>query len=132
MKVMVINVNDVERNMLKTLTETETRSKSNTKRLDEIKHDVEELHEENKALYRLTTSVELIAQEMTTTKDLIQNVDHQLKDVSGKVEALERKPYEDYEKTKSEIKTKVIVTVISTIAISGLSVLGTLIVSNVR
>ena len=96
MKVMVINVNDVERNMLKTLTETETRSKSNTKRLDEIKHEVEELYEETKALYRLTTSVELIAQEMTTTKDLIQNVDHQLKDVSGKVEALERKPYEDY------------------------------------
>lgn len=123
-------MDDNERDILKHLTEAEARAKSNTKQIEEIKRDIEKIHEENKALYTLTTSVELIAQEMTTTKDLIQNMDEQLSNVSDKVEAMERKPYEEYLQAKGEIKTKVIVSVISTIMISLISVLGTLVFTN--
>ena len=129
---MVIKMDDNERDILKHLTEAEARAKSNTKQIEEIKRDIEKIHEENKALYTLTTSVELIAQEMTTTKDLIQNMDEQLSNVSDKVEAMERKPYEEYLKAKGEIKTKVIVSVVSMVMISLISVLGTLVFTNLH
>lgn len=57
------------------LVEVEQRSKSNSHQIDEIKDDIKEIKSENKAIYELTTSVRLIAQDMGTIKDAVKKVE---------------------------------------------------------
>lgn len=63
-----------EGQIIKELAETAERGKSNTHQIEEIKENIKEIKTENKALYELTTSVKLIAQDMSSIKEDISEV----------------------------------------------------------
>lgn len=123
-------VDNNEREIIKKLAETESRAKSNTKQIEEIKEDIKQLYNEEKILYKLTNSIELIAQEMTTIKTSISKIEADQESLSNKVEKIEHKPFEEYEETKKELKNKLFVNIGSGIisgAIIGLGMVGIII-----
>lgn len=61
------------------LIETEQRSKSNAHRLDKIENEIKDLNEENKAIYKIATSVEVMAEK-------IGNIDNKVNEISRKVD----------------------------------------------
>ena len=56
------------------LTETCERSKSNTHQIEEIKNDIKEVKQDQKAIYELTSSVKIIANNLETIKIDISEV----------------------------------------------------------
>lgn len=123
-------VDNNEREIIKKLAETESRAKSNTKQIEEIKEGIKQLYNEEKILYKLTNSIELIAQEMTTIKTSISKIEADQESLSNKVEKIEHEPFEEYEETKKELKNKLFVNIGSGIisgAIIGLGMVGIII-----
>ena len=89
------------------LTEISERGKSNTHQIDEIKEDIKEMKLENKALYELTTSVKLIAQDMSSIKQDITEVKCGQEKLSVKMDSEISKVKDEQEKIKyniSEVK----------------------------
>lgn len=92
----------VENKDLITLTEVAERSKSNTYQIGEIKSEIKEIKSEQKALYDLTSSVRLIASDMSKVnesldevkqgqKDLTIKMDTQISEVKGQIEKVDSK-----------------------------------------
>lgn len=130
------------------LVECDQRSKSNTHQIEEIKADIKSIKEDQKLMYDLTTSVKVISENLIGMKDdlkevkqgqvnLSDKIDNQIKEiktdvdskvgsVNQKVDAIEKQPYDDYKQTTHDIKIKVIVGVVSTLAISAIGFLVTL------
>lgn len=89
------------------LTEISERGKSNTHQIEEIKEDIKEMKLENKALYELTTSVKLIAQDMSSIKQDITEVKCGQEKLSVKMDSEISKVKDEQEKIKyniSEVK----------------------------
>lgn len=76
------------------LVETEQRSKSNSKRIDEVEAEVKENRE-------LTVAVKEIATEMKHMREEQNKMNERLK-------IIEEKPVKEYEETKSQVKKQVI------------------------
>lgn len=76
------------------LQETEDRSKSNTKRLDELEQEVKENRE-------LTVAVKEIATEMKHLRE-------DQTDMNNRLKKIEEKPVKEYEETKSKVKWQII------------------------
>ena len=76
------------------LVETEQRSKSNSRRIDEIEAEVKENRE-------LTVAVKEIATEMKHMREEQNKMNERLK-------IIEEKPVKEYEETKSQVKKQVI------------------------
>jgi hypothetical protein len=107
------------------LIETEQRCKSNTHRIDNL-----EIQSEQKAIYKIATSVELIAQRVSNIEmkvdDTNSKVDAQAKawqeterKLSEKVNEAENKPYKQIASNVNSIKVAVI-TCICTLLVSGI------------
>ena len=89
------------------LTEIAERGKSNTHQIDEIKSEIRDMKIENKALYELTTSVKLIAQDMSSIKQDITEVKCGQEKLSVKMDSEISKVKDEQEKIKyniSEVK----------------------------
>ena len=80
--------------LIERLVETEQRSKSNSKRIDEIEAEVKENRE-------LTVAVKEIATEMKHMREEQNKMNERLK-------IIEEKPVKEYEETKSQVKKQVI------------------------
>lgn len=80
--------------LIERLVETEQRSKSNSKRIDEVEAEVKENRE-------LTVAVKEIATEMKHMREEQNKMNERLK-------IIEEKPVKEYEETKSQIKKQVI------------------------
>lgn len=80
--------------LIERLVETEQRSKSNSKRIDEIETEVKENRE-------LTVAVKEIATEMKHMREEQNKMNERLK-------IIEEKPIKDYEDTKKQVKGKII------------------------
>lgn len=65
--------------------ETDARSRSNTKRLDILEPKVDNLQ-------RLTTAVEVMAEQMKHQTEAMSSMKNDLTTLNGKVEALEQRP----------------------------------------
>lgn len=83
---------------LVTLTETSERAKSNTHQIDEIKEEIREIKSEQRAIYDIATSVKLIAQDMGSMKEAINEVKQGQSELSDKVD-------EQIKEVKSSQKT---------------------------
>ena len=53
------------------LIETEQRSKANSYRLDSVQNSIDKMKEENKAIYKIATSVEVMAEKLGNIEDKI-------------------------------------------------------------
>lgn len=124
------------------LIETIERSKSNTHQIDDIKSDIKELQNKQEMIYDLTTSVKVMAENLSTVKDdvkeikqgqsaLSDKVDNQINeiktDVDNKVETVKH----DVKQIDDEGKFNIRVWIRDNwIAISALLVLGIGIIKN--
>lgn len=55
------------------LIETEQRCKSNTHRIDNLENELKEIQSEQKAIYKIATSVELIAQRVSNIETKVDD-----------------------------------------------------------
>ena len=112
------------------LIETEQRCKSNTHRIDNIEMEIKEIQSEQKAIYKIATSVELIAQRVSNIEgkvdDTNRKVDAQVKawretenKLSEKMNETENKPYKQVAMNVNSVKVAVI-TCVCTLLVSGL------------
>ena len=94
------------------LQETEDRSKSNTKRLDE--HDIKfkEMSEKLEDIHELTYSVKTIANETKLMREDVNKLDIRVGDI-------EKEPAKEYKESRKEIRKQIISTIAGTI-IGGL------------
>lgn len=76
------------------LVETEQRSKSNSKRIDEVEAEVKENRELTVAVKEIATEMKHLREEQT--------------DMNKRLKIIEEKPIKDYEETKSQVKKQVI------------------------
>ena len=76
------------------LIETEQRCKSNTHRIDTLEGELKEIQSEQKAIYKIATSVELIAQR-------VSNIEGKVDDTNRKVDA-QAKAWQETERKLSE------------------------------
>lgn len=83
-----------EKELIERLVETEQRSKSNTKRIDEIETEVKENRELTVAVKEIATEMKHLREEQT--------------DMNKRLKIIEEKPVKEYEETKSKIKWQVI------------------------
>ncbi|MDE6149432.1 MAG: hypothetical protein K2F81_04980 [Ruminococcus sp.] len=80
------------------LIETEQRSKSNTHRLDAMEAEMREIKNDQKAIYKIATSVEVIAQR-------VSNIEDKVDDTNNKVNA-QAKAWQDTERRLTETQNE--------------------------
>lgn len=78
----------------------EQRAKANTHQIEEIKEEVKEIREEQKVLLELTTSVKLIAQDMTYMKSTIEDVKTGQDSLNSKIHYVEEQVEQVGNRTK--------------------------------
>ena len=107
------------------LIETEQRCKSNTHRIDTLEGELKEIQSEQKAIYKIATSVEVSNIE-GKVDDTNRKVDAQAKawqeterKLSEKVNETENKPYKQIANNVNTVKVAII-TCISTLLVSGI------------
>ena len=86
------------------LTDVESRSKSNTHRLDKLEPIVDEIHTMS------NTMVQLV-QEVKHTNETVNNLDAKVDRMDSRVDDMERAPAEDAKKYKSTAITAIISTI---------------------
>ena len=98
----------MEKEYIERIVETEQRSKSNTKRLDE--HDIKfkEMSEKLEDIHELTYSVKTIANETKLMREDVNKLDIRVGDI-------EKEPAQDYKDTKKAIRNQIICTIAGTI-----------------
>ncbi len=99
-----------------TLIETEQRAKSNTHRIEKLEDDVHEIQNDQKAIYKIATSVEVIAQRVTTIEDKVEDTNLQVGKLSEKVSESESRPYRQVATNWNSIKIAIITGICTMIA----------------
>ena len=112
------------------LIETEQRSKSNSHRIDSMELELRDVKNDQKAIYKIATSVEVIAQRMTNIEEKVDNLggkveaqakawrDAELK-LEEKVTEVEVRPYKEVSKNVNSVRVAII-TAICTLLATGL------------
>lgn len=102
----------MEKEYIEKMVETEQRSKSNTKRLDE--HDIKfkEINNKLEDTHELTYAIKEIATEVKLMREDVNKLD-------TRVGNIEKEPAQDYKDTKKAIRNQIICTIAGTI-IGGL------------
>ena len=114
----------------RTLIETEQRSKSNSYRIDSLEKDIEIIQSEQKAIYKIATSVEVIAERVTHIEQKVDETGEKLdaqaaawieteKKLSEKINEAEQRPDQKIASNVSHVRLAVI-TAICTATATGL------------
>lgn len=117
------------------LIESEQRAKSNSHRIDKLEEDMKEMKDENKAIYKIATSVEVMAEKLGNIEDKVDETNRKVDETARaqrateerfmeRIENVENRPANQIAKNVNEIKVKAITAVV-TFLITGL--LGSLI-----
>lgn len=114
-----MNENDV-----RLLSDIDSRSKSNGHRIDKLEDEVKEIRTENKAIYELTTSIKLMAQDMTSIKTDLAEVKDGQKTMAKEVAEVKNKPAQETADIVMKVKVAVITAISTTVA---LGILGSVI-----
>lgn len=112
------------------LIETEQRSKSNTHRIDNIEAELKEIKNDQKAIYSIATSVEVIAQRVSNIEEKVDDTNNKVaaqtkawqeteRKLADKVNEAENKPYKQIANNVNSVKGAVI-SCICTLLVSGI------------
>lgn len=101
-------INWMEKADIIKLQETEDRSKSNTKRLDEHDNKFKEMSEKLEDIHELTYSIKEIATEVKLMREDVNKLD-------TRVGNIENEPAKDYKEVKKAIRDKIILSVVGAI-----------------
>lgn len=102
----------MEKEYIERIVETEQRSKSNTKRLDEHDLKFKEINNKLEDTHELTYAIKEIATEVKLMREDVNKLDIRVGDI-------EKEPAQDYKDTKKAIRNQIICTIAGTI-IGGL------------
>ena len=102
---------------LQNITENTERAKSNTHRIEKCESDIKELQEENKALYSIANSIEILCHKTEEIKDLVDENCTDIKGIQTEIVSIKNQPF----KLKSAIYDKVVGAILGAI---GMGVLG--------
>lgn len=102
----------MEKEYIEKMVETEQRSKSNTKRLDEHDLKFKEVDSKLEDIHELTYSIKEIATEVKLMREDVNKLD-------TRVGNIEKEPAQDYKDIKKAIRNQIICTIAGTI-IGGL------------
>lgn len=102
----------MEKEYIERIVETEQRSKSNTKRLDEHDLKFKEINNKLEDTHELTYAIKEIATEVKLMREDVNKLD-------TRVGNIEKEPAQDYKDTKKAIRNQIICTIAGTI-IGGL------------
>lgn len=90
------------------LQEVDSRSQSNTHRIDAHDKELKEIKDKQDAIYDLTSSVKSIAIDMAYIKDDVKEVKTSQKELTTKVSEIENRPAINTKKRVDDIKDKII------------------------
>lgn len=98
----------MEKEYIERIVETEQRSKSNTKRLDE--HDIKfkEINNKLEDTHELTYAIKEIATEVKLMREDVNKLD-------TRVGNIEKEPAQDYKEVKKAIRDKIILSIVGAI-----------------
>jgi hypothetical protein len=116
------------------LIETEQRSKSNSHRLNRLEEDMRELKGENKAIYKIATSVEVMAEKLGNIEEKVDETNRKVDETAKtqraseerflqKVAEVESYPANQIAKNVNEIKVKAIIAIITFLITGALGAL---------
>lgn len=97
--------------------DVDSRTKSNTHRLDNHDKEIKEIKDKQDAIYDLTSSVKSIATDMAYIKEDVKEVKVSQKELAVKVNEIENKPAIETKKKIEEIKDKIIWLVVGGVAV---------------
>lgn len=101
------------------LIETEQRSLTNAHRIDTIEEWMHEIKSDQKAIYKIATSVEVIAQRVSAIEDKVEDTNVKVGELSNKVNENESRPYKQVATNWNSIKVAII-TAVCTMLATGL------------
>ncbi len=90
------------------LVETSQRSKTNSEQISKIENAIHEIQGDQKAIYSIATSVELIAQRVTTIETKVEDTNTKVNSLSEKVIEAETKPYKQVASNWNSIKLAIV------------------------
>lgn len=73
------------------LIETEQRSKANSHRLDNVQNSIDKMKDENKAIYKIATSVEVMAEKLGNIEDKVDETKRKVDETAEAQRASEEK-----------------------------------------
>lgn len=122
------------------LIETEQRAKSNTHRIDKIEASLKDLNKENRAIYKIATSVEVMAEKIGAIDEKVNDISEKVdrtafaqKDSEErflqKISAIENSPAQRLSKNVNAIKVGVMTSIITFVATGVIAAVVTLIMS---
>jgi predicted nucleic acid-binding Zn-ribbon protein len=111
------------------LVESDQRSKSAIHQIEEVKEDIKEIKADNKAIYELTSSVKIIAENVSNMKEDIKEIKQSQTDANEKIDKLEKAPYEEYKATKHEFKMGIVGAIGGGLGAAILGYIGAMIVN---
>ena len=114
--------------------ETEQRSKSNSHRIDSLEDDVKEIKEENKAIYKIATSVEVMAEKLGNIEDKVDETNRKVDETAKaqratearfmeRIENVENRPANQIAKNVNAIKLAAITTGVTFLITGALAAL---------
>lgn len=112
------------------LIETEQRSKSNSHRIDSMELELRDVKNDQKAIYKIATAVEVIAQRVTNIEGKVDSIGSKVEaqgkawreaeqKLENKVSEAEVRPYKEVSKNVNSVKVAVI-TAICTLLATGI------------
>ncbi|MDO4562232.1 MAG: hypothetical protein Q4C12_00200 [Clostridia bacterium] len=118
----------------KVLLECEQRSKSNSHRIDGLEKDMKEMKEDNKAIYKIATSVEVMAEKLGNIEEKVDETNRKVDETAKaqrisedrflqRVADIEGQPAIQLQKNVNEIKVKVITAIITFLVTGALGAL---------
>lgn len=120
------------------LIETEQRAKANTHRIDRLETEIKQLEGENRAIYKIATSVEVMAEKIGAIDEKVDNINKKVDDTATaqrnaensflkKISEIEHAPDEQISKNVNAIKIGVTTSIITFVATGIIATIATLI-----
>ncbi len=107
------------------LFETAQRSKTNAEQIGKLEAEIREVQNDQKAIYSIATSVEVIAQRVSNIEDEVKDTSRKVTGLSEKVIEAESKPYKQVATNWNSIKVAII-SAACTLLVTG--IIGTILV----
>ena len=93
---------------IRELTEALEHSKSNMQQITEMKEDIKNIQQEQKAIYELTSSIQIMSAEMIHIREDIDIVKDKQEELTNKMNIAEREPFTKHKKLLNSVVTAVI------------------------
>lgn len=94
------------------IAEVQQSTKSAHHRIEDLKNRVDKVEKNQELLHEMNTNIKLIAEQNKTQNEKMDNLSVEVKEQGKEIKSIKEKPAEEWNKTKTTVKTIVLTTVI--------------------